>query len=72
MYNLQNTFSVFDAVYTISAHNFISKALIRMYIQSMVVWVVEISIGGYKIRNIFAKELTFFDNINFKATLLLK
>ena len=58
MYNLQNTFCVFDAVYTISAHNFISKALIRMYIQTMAVWVVEFSIGGNKIRNIFAKEST--------------
>ena len=48
----------------ISAHNFISKALIRMYIQSMVVWAVKISIGGYKIRHIFAKESTHWKEIN--------
>ena len=58
MYNLQNTFSVLDAVYTISAHNFTSKALFRMYIQTMAVWVVEFSIGGNKTSNIFAKEST--------------
>ena len=56
MYNLQNTFSVFDAVYTFSAHNFISQALIRMYIQSMVAWVVDFSRRGTKLEIFLSKN----------------